>query len=290
MTTQTAKNISILEFLASQGIKPDNQKGNSYFFKSPFRNESKASFKLDNNLNLWFDYGLGVGGSLIDLICQLQKTDVKGALELLGKKEIKLHDKPASTSEPKKINYHIQKLQNKALVRYLEFERKIPFSLAKRYLQEAYYKDKADQKHTHFALAFQNDSGGYELRNTFQKRSTGNYYTLLKGSDKTSTKINVFEGFMDFLSALVFYNRTLLKIDALVLNSISNKKSALEALGTYEKINLFLDNDNAGVETRMFFQKELQGIEITDYSKIIYPTCKDFNQYLILQNGITNIE
>jgi len=286
MTTQTAKNISIIEFLASQGIKEQTTKGNSYYFKSPFRNETKASFKVDNLLNLWFDYGLGVGGSIIDLVCNLQKTDVKGALLLLGQKEIKLHEKPLQKNETKKVNYHIQKLQHKALIQYLELHRKIPFPLAERYLQEAYYKDKADQKQAHFALAFKNDSGGYELRNIFQKRSTGNYYTLLKGIN-TGDRINVFEGFMDFLSALVYYNKTRLKIDTLVLNSIANKKNALEVLGNYKTINLFLDNDSAGTATKEFFQKELTGIEIIDYSKIIYPTTKDFNQFLILQNGIT---
>ncbi len=276
MTTQKAKNISIIDFLEKSGFKVIRKNRNNVFFNSPFRYESNASFKVDLNLNLYYDFGIGEGGSIIDLVCKMKNVNVSGALEILSKNEIKIHEKQNNSNE-KKINYHFQKLQNKALIKYLEYHRKIPFAVAKYYLEECYYKD-IGQKKVHFSLAFKNEIGTYELRNIFQKRSTGNYYTHLKGKD--NTKINVFEGFMDFLSALVYYKKTFLKIDTLVLNSVSNKKNALEILRNYKKINLFLDNDQAGFDAKEFFKNELQNIEIEDFSHI-YSITKDFNQFLI---------
>ncbi len=288
MNATQAKEISIVDYLAKQGITEQKQKGDNYFFSSPFRDEKKASFKVDNSLNLWYDYGLGSGGSIIDLVCKLNNTDVSGALQILGSNEIKKHKKPAKRFEKRKINYHYQDLQNKALKQYLEMHRKIPFELAKQYLGEVYYKDKKEQKHTHFALAFKNDAGGYELRNVFQKRSTGNYYTLIKGQKNTA--VNVFEGFMDFLSALVYFKQQKTGFDTLVLNSIANKSNALEVLGNYKKINLFLDNDSPGVATNQFFKEQLPNAQFTDYSAKIYPNAKDFNNYLIAKSKLANSE
>ena len=59
----------------------------------------------------------------------------------------------------------MQPLQNKALIQYLE-QRAIPADVARPYLQEAYYTV-AGRDRTYFALAFPNQTGGYELRNPY---------------------------------------------------------------------------------------------------------------------------
>ena len=56
MTTQEAKQIRIADYLQSLGYTPVKQQGNSLWYKFPFRQETEASFKVNTDRNLWFDY------------------------------------------------------------------------------------------------------------------------------------------------------------------------------------------------------------------------------------------
>ncbi|KAA2766578.1 DNA primase, partial [Alistipes onderdonkii] len=75
MTIQEAKQISIADYLQSLGYSPVKQQGESLWYKSPFRQETEASFKVNTNRNLWFDYGLGKGGNIIALAQELYFSD-----------------------------------------------------------------------------------------------------------------------------------------------------------------------------------------------------------------------
>ena len=75
MTTQEAKQIRIADYLQSLGYTPVKQQGNSLWYKSPFRQETEASFKVNTDRNLWFDYGLGKGGNIIALAQELYASD-----------------------------------------------------------------------------------------------------------------------------------------------------------------------------------------------------------------------
>ena len=67
MNIQEAKQIRIADYLQSLGYTPVKQQGNSLWYKSPLREETEASFKVNTDRNLWFDYGLGKGGNIIAL-------------------------------------------------------------------------------------------------------------------------------------------------------------------------------------------------------------------------------
>jgi len=273
MNTQTAKEISIIDYLASAGVSYARKKNENYFYSSPLRPESNASFKVNSLKNLWFDYGLGVGGSLIDLICKLENTNIVGALNLLEKTTIKQIEKQPAKTPEKPIEYKVVRLTNENLLKYAH-QRKINSALAQTYLCEIHY---TLNNKKYYTLGFKNDAGGYELRNSFFKGKTKNHYSFLKGS--SNKQINIFEGFFNFLSALVYTSSKQLKFDTLVLNSISNRNKAIALLNEYEQVNLFLDNDSAGVETKEYFIKNLNAT-IKDYS-FIYKGFNDFNDFLI---------
>ena len=55
MTTQEAKNIRIADYLQSLGYTPVKQQCNSLWYKSLFREETEASFKVNTELNKWYD-------------------------------------------------------------------------------------------------------------------------------------------------------------------------------------------------------------------------------------------
>lgn len=96
---QEAKNIRLVDFLAGFGHEPVIQRGNSVWYKSPFRTEKEASFKVDLHKELWYDFGLGKGGDIITLAKEIYQTqDVSRVLRCIEDKRTVL--KPVTVSCP----------------------------------------------------------------------------------------------------------------------------------------------------------------------------------------------
>jgi hypothetical protein len=133
---------------------------------------------------------------------------------------------------------------------------------------------------SYFAVGFPNEDDGYEIRNRFFKGSIPpKAVSLLKNG---SVNINVYEGFIDYLSGLMLgYGRT---EDNLVLNSVANREKAYRHLDNYELIKCWLDNDDAGKKCLAALQ-ERYGDRVKDFSVVFRP-CKDVNEYL--QQQLTN--
>ncbi len=130
----------------------------------------------------------------------------------------------------------------------------------------------------YYAIGFRNEAGGLELRNRFFKGCIPPKDISLKrnGSDGCA----VFEGFMDYLSAMQL---GIIASDWLVLNSVSNVEKAVNALHGYERIECFLDNDEAGRRT---FQRlyDCFGEKVIDRSSL-YADHKDLNEFLLSKNA-----
>ncbi|MGD9930045.1 MAG: toprim domain-containing protein [Mangrovibacterium sp.] len=276
MNCNQAKQIKIVDFLTNQGIEPTRIYGENAWYKSPIRDEKKPSFKVNLLKNSWFDLGTGTGGNILDLVMIMNSTGLTGALMILSKPELSRHS--FSFSEKQKENTHkleikhLQPLQNMALVQYLE-KRGISAKIAAMYVMEAYYKVKDKQ---YFALAFRNDKGGYELRNEYYKGGNSpKYVTTIPGNNSS---VNIFEGFMDFLSAMVYYRTPKPANKTIILNSVSNLPFIEHLIIQTPRINLYLDNDEAGTETT----EKIQALNpnTINYSKILYPDWKDFNEFI----------
>ena len=274
MRFSDAKSVSIADYLAHKGLKPVRIIYGSAWFYSPLRKEKTPSFKVNLHKNLWYDFGEGEGGNIIDLVQRIDRTedlDVLGHLErnnILSCNLIK--ENPA---EPGKIVIRtISELVSPSLYRYLN-SRKISFSMARKFLKEAHY---SVHGRNYFALAFANDKGGFELRNnSYKSGASPKFFTTIHGEDPYV--LNVFEGFMDFLSCCSYYNRVP-KAATIILNSLSFLTRIETQIQKAKRINLFLDNDNAG---RAAARKVISmGGNIIDWSQILYPDHKDFNDFL----------
>ena len=143
MNIQEAKQIKIADYLQSLGYSPVKQQGNCLWYKSPFRQETEASFKVNTDRNLWFDYGLGRGGNIIALAGVLYASD--HVPYLLGKiAEQAPHIRPISfsfrqqASEPSFQHLEVGELTHPALLRYLQ-ERGINIALAKAQCKELHF-------------------------------------------------------------------------------------------------------------------------------------------------------
>ena len=121
-----------------------------------------------------------------------------------------------------------------------------------------------------------------ELRNRFFKGCIPPKDISLKRNG--SEVCAVFEGFMDYLSAMQL---GIIASDGLVLNSVSNVEKAVKVLQGYERIECYLDNDEAGQRA---FQKlrDSFGDKVIDRSSL-YAGHKDLNEYLLSWRAEMNV-
>lgn len=286
MDIQTAKQISIAEYLHSLGYSPVRRQGGNLWYKSPLREETEASFKVNTERNLWYDFATGKGGNIIALAAELYASDhVPYLLEMIARQAP--HVRPVSfsfggqtLSQPSFRQLEVMPLSSPALFSYLR-ERGINTELAKRECREVHYL--TDGK-SYFAVGFPNRSGGYEIRNKFFKGCIApKDITHIRQTEPGETCC-LFEGFMDYLSFLTLRQAghpdrpALDGQDCIVLNSVSNLSKALRPLGDYERIHCFLDNDRAGLEALREIQREY-GSRVRDAS-YVYSGYKDLNDYL----------
>ncbi len=67
MTIDEAKRVRIVDFLAQLGHRAQYMKSEQYWYLSPLRKEVTPSFKVNDWLNEWYDFGEATGGDLVEL-------------------------------------------------------------------------------------------------------------------------------------------------------------------------------------------------------------------------------
>ncbi len=282
MNCSQANEMSIAGFLMSKDIVPAKRTGNNFWYCSPLRNDKDPSFKIDGIKNLWYDFGTGTGGRLVDLVCKMYNVGLPGALLILSgmtieTPDLSFPDQQNDLIQESRIEIkNVQPLRNTALIQYLE-SRKIDTSIAVKYCREAYYKTTASDKQ-YFSVAFENDLHGFELRNKYFKNSSSpKTITTIPG--ESDQAVNVFEGFMDFLSALTWFKTDQPANDTIVLNGAGFIDDFIYLMPKYARINLFLDNDTTGKEK----SKHVQNLrpDAINRSVLLYPKYKDFNDFII---------
>ena len=289
MNIQEIKTIKLQDFLASLGYTPTKQQGNKLWYLSPFRQESHASFKVNTDRNLWYDFGIGKGGNIIDLAELLYKSSDVSYLIRKIEDNVPNCTSTFSTSfadikEEQQTNYfenlQILPLSHPALMRYL-WDRCIDLEVAASVCKELHYD--SNGKH-YFGIGFPNMAGGYELRNPFFKGCIAPKDISYFYADEPKKACFLFEGFVDFLSFMTLkrkenpQNTGLRQQDYLILNSVTNIHKAIERLSRYDSVQCFLDNDDAGGNAYLQLSKEL-GKSVTDASTL-YNGYKDLNEYL----------
>ena len=289
MNIDQIKKIKLQEFLATIDCKPVKQYGVNLMYLSPLRTEKHASFKVNTELNLWYDFGISRGGNIIDLAELLyNSSDVSYLIHQIernapGCVSVSLPTAKPNTPQNSFENLQVLSISHPALIKYLG-ERCIDIEIARTVCKELHFDTRG--KH-YFGIGFPNIAGGYEIRNPFFKGGITPKDISLFHNEESKQSCFVFEGFMDFLSFMMLRrkeNDGLKRQDYLVLNSVSNVKKALEPLSHYENVQCFLDNDEAG---RKAYQALLMGLKVPVIdSSGLYADCKDLNEFLCCQNSL----
>ena len=280
MQLHDIKQVSIVDYLAQTGYKPKLIKGVNYWYCSPLRSELTPSFKVNAERNQWYDFGTGDHGDIIDLVCALQHcTTAEAMRRLAALKGVRLAPTfsfggttPVRSQAPSMELIGVQAVKHPKLLLYLS-ERGLQPSDVSPFLSEVYYRI---SEKCFFALGFPNDAGGWELRNPYFKGCFApKAITTIKGTD--SHKLQLFEGFMDFLSWQKLHPEV--QDDSIILNSLTLLPKLIPTLRPYPIIESLLDNDEAG--DRATKQLIDAGLPVKDI-RACYAPYKDINEYLIL--------
>ena len=291
------KRYPIVEYLERKGIKPVRRTPAYALYRSPFREDTHPSFKVDTEKNLWIDYAEGKGGSIIDLCMRLKGCTLSEAIRILGQNAPDITHVPrresvqgsskqesirqaVSTSGVRRL-IEVSDTLPPHLLKYLEEDRCINLEKAMPFLRCISYEVRGQH---YQAIGFANQSGGYELRDngSFKGTIAPKDITPIfidKLRDKDADKIQpvcVFEGFMDFLS-LLSMKEGVMSV-CLVMNSVSNVARAIRYLNDRHltHIRAFLDNDDAGKRATNDFIRA--GFKVEDIS-VHYRNFKDLNEY-----------
>ena len=271
---ETARDFSVIKTLEKLGHFPKRTTEKEAWFLSPFRSETQASFKVSKTNNRWYDHGEGIGGNVIDLVCKILKCSIKETLDYLNNDVTNFsfqQQKVFNDNETQIDITKIQELTHPALIQYLS-SRGISIAIAKAYCKEVWY----GYKNAHFfAIGLQNHKNGWELRNKFYKNSSSpKSYTSLKNNHK---QLIILEGMFDLLSLAMIKESLLIASDIIVLNSIAFIKDMEGCIHSYDKINLYLDNDASGMHTTKYL---LDKYNNTIDKSSTYKNFKDLNEFI----------
>ena len=279
------KRYPIVEYLERKGIKPVRKTPSYALYRSPLREETHPSFKVDTEKNLWIDYAEGRGGSIIDLCMRMEGCTLSEAIHRLGQNASDngtssfLNDFVPNNPQPvmavngarrligisDTLPPHFQEYLTK--VRYINLEKAMPF------LKCISYEVRGRR---YQAIGFANLSGGYELRDDKTFKGTIAPKDITPIFTDRAEPVCIFEGFMDFLS--FFSMKEEITNHCLVMNSVSNVARTIRYLNDRHltHIRAFLDNDEAGRRAVQYFIKA--GFHVEDMN-IHYKDFKDLNEY-----------
>ena len=279
------KRYSIVEYLERKGIRPVRKTPTYAMYRSPLREETHPSFKVDTEKNLWIDYAEGRGGSIIDLCMRMEGCTLSEAIRCLGQNASDngtssfLNDFVPNNSQPVMAVNGARRLIEISdtlpphLQDYLTKERCVNLEKATPFLKCISYEVRGRR---YQAIGFANLSGGYELRDdkTFKGTIAPKDITPIF-TDRTEP-VCIFEGFMDFLSFLSMKEE--ITNHCLVMNSVSNVARTIRYLNDRHltHIRAFLDKDEAGRRAVQDFIKA--GFHVEDMN-IHYKDFKDLNEY-----------
>lgn len=276
MNIKTAKQTNIVDFLRKMGLNPSPRPGGDAFFLSPLHDERTPSFHVDESGTKWYDFGIGKGGDILDLVGAIYHTDISSSLRILeegGARPVPVGSNASTTTVKNHITDITESEICNSLLKYSR-ERGISDQVITTYCVQVNYS-LGEKKY--FAIGFRNNIGGYEIRTKFHKMVIGKKDVTLV-SDLIDCPMFVFEGFFDFLSAVQLGWFNPMEQNAVVLNSTAMIHKSFFFLSKAKRIYCMLDNDPSGRQATKQIQERFD--DVVDCSHI-YSGYNDLNAYLI---------
>jgi len=290
---------SIVEFLARLGFHAVRKFGKEHFYHSMLRETKKQtpSFTVWDGGNRWIDRGAaGIsgfnGGGIVQLgqalwpdlsfievlnkiqeVCDLSTDLIHGYVPPERNTE-----KPQGTSHSFELVDTKPICTNYVLTKYLKSRGIIETSKGR--LSEIYYRqNKSPQdKNIFYAIGWKNEHNSWEFTNAkgFKSSIGPKGVSYVPGSPVHTI---IFEGYMDYLSWLTEHQPEI-KPTVVVLNSIAMLNRAIDKVGPFPRIELYLDRDEPGINATKEFIKRVP--QAKDHSHE-YEGFKDYNEKIKAQ-------
>nr|WP_314288852.1 toprim domain-containing protein [uncultured Capnocytophaga sp.] len=270
---QANTQISIRNVLESFSLFPSKDNSKTAFYFAFDREEKTPSLFVNFVKNIAFDFRTGKKYDVISLVQGIKQCSVSQALEYLSQFNFSFKEQMYNiTRDGSKYEIlSISEVKHYALIQYLK-ERRIENNI--HLLKEIHYKI-SNKKY--FGIGFKNDANGYEVRNKYSKICIGRKdITTIKNK---SNNLRIFEGFMDYLSFKQM-EKALKKAlsDYVILNSVTMIFKLEKIIKSYEKIELYFDNDEAGNRATNEVKRLNHYVED---NRILYQNYKDLNDFIM---------
>ncbi len=272
---EVKEKINIRTVLESFNLSPVKENRKTAFYFALDREEKIPSLSVDFVKNKAFDFGTGKSYDVISIVQQMNQCSVSEALKYLEKfvfsVQKKFQNEEAKLQKEYKI-LNVREIQHPALIQYLK-SRKVYEQ--KELVKEIEYEVNGKK---YFGIGFFNNSEGVEIRNKYSKMCLGKKDVTLV--ENQSSEICIFEGFFDYLTYKNLEQKENSNSDYLILNSTAMLFKVEELLRKYQKISLFLDNDDNGELVKSKIQNQYKYKNVEDCS-LIYQKFKDLNEWFV---------
>ena len=190
MRVDQAKTITLDVFLQKLGHLPVLVQSGCKWYKSPFRQENSASFKLSRDARAYYDHAEGKGGNIIELAKRMgQLNTVSEALAFIENTVGDLHLLDSIAEQPQQLPtaapsfqiisahpFHFPITAPWASSAQWLLQRAIDPGVMAPFLQQIMYARFNKPQFVHAAIGIANLAGGYEAREAvagFRKLSIG---------------------------------------------------------------------------------------------------------------------
>ncbi|NCD68278.1 toprim domain-containing protein [Mucilaginibacter agri] len=243
---------SIVSLLKHLGYEPVRKSGKELMYHSMLRDGDRTpSLSVNDHIGAWYDHGSGKGGNIIDFGLAywpaLTFSEVVDKLQQLSSESVQGPRSFRPRLPVKNRNYVIDRVcplgGNPAISNYL-LNRGI-FEAARGHLSEVYYFLEINgARKAFFAAGWQNEAGGWEVRNKYFKGCIGSKgITVVPGDPR---HVVLFEGYLNYLSWLSEYQDTSRSI--IVLNTLSLLTAGIEKAKQFSVVDVYFDRDPAGFQ------------------------------------------
>lgn len=287
MNCVQAKSISLVLFLNKLGYTPARVTNSGTFYISMLKPslERNPSFQVSPDGHAFHDWSMNMSGTIIDFtMAFLKSNNVSEALSFISKIMISSSIWNASTRKQSFSSYqHIKpalisanEISSMALLNYAE-SRGISEEVLRMFCKEVRFASGNGKEY--YAIGWQNQSRGWELRNSFIKSSLSPK-DITYINENTDCEILIFEGFFDFLSAVELGMFDVREMNAVVLNSTKQLEKAFPVLDSLnpKRLICYLDNDISGKDaTKAILQCYSIAKDGSDYFK----PANDLNEFYV---------
>lgn len=273
------------DLLEALGFRPEVQTSRELMYLSMLRdNDTRPSFTVNKEFNIWYDHGTGKGGNIIDFAMAYWKLTFRAALKKLI--DYFPQEQMPEYGRLQTRRRHAQKLPyyRVASVRPLGnhpeitgfLKSKCVWETAQALLSEVYYfvEDEKSNRKSFFAAGWQNELGHWQVCNQYFSGCVN--HRAITFIERSVTEVSVFGCCLDYLSWQ--YDNPASLASILVLNDADLLLSAIRKVKDFLEVSVYFSREDTG---RLQSAELIQALPQATDQSLIYRDHRNYNEMII---------